>query len=243
MLTADGWTGNTKYYPYIPFISSGISGNWIFGDEKALYLNPGALVTPDLTWEKAKTINVGVDAVFLNQRLDFSFDYYQRTASDMLIKISYPEVLGTTAPPSNLAELRTRGWELSLNWKDKIGKDFSYGVGLILSDSQAEITKYNNPTNSLTAHYVGEKIGDIWGYVTEGIFQSDAEVAEHASQTFIKNTTWKAGDIKYKNLNDDNVINNGKNTLDDHGDLTIIGNTTPRYQYGITANLTYKTIA
>ncbi len=240
MLTASDWSGNTKYYPYIPFISSGTSGNWIFGDEKALYLNPGALVTPDLTWEKAKTVNVGLDATFFNQRLDFSFDYYQRTTSDMLIKVAYPEVLGTTAPPSNLAELRTNGWEISLNWKDKIGKDFTYVLGFNLSDSQAEITKYDNPTNSLTTHYVGEKIGEIWGYETEGLFQTEEEIANHPTQNKIKNTTWKVGDIKYKNLNGDKEISNGKNTLEDHGDLTIIGNTTPRYQYGITANLTYK---
>lgn len=122
----------------------------------------------------------------------------------------------------------------------KIGKSFGYSLGFILSDSQAEIMKYNNPTNSLTTYYVGQKIGEIWGYETEGIFQSEQEIDEHPSQKFIKNTTWKPGDIKYKNLNSDEAINNGKNTLEDHGDLTIIGNTTPRYQYGITANLTYK---
>lgn len=240
LLSASSWSGNTKYYPYVPFMSSGTSGNWIFGSEKALLMNPATLVTSDLTWEKAKTINFGVDVTMFKQRLDFSFDYYQRTTSDMLVKVSYPEVLGITAPPSNLAELRTDGWELSLKWRDRIGKDFSYDVGFILSDSQAEITKYDNPTGSLTDRYVGQKIGEIWGYETEGIFQTDEEVKNHPSQTKIKNTTWKAGDIKYKNLNDDNEISKGKNTLEDHGDLKIIGNETPRYQYGITANLTYK---
>ena len=127
-----------------------------------------------------------------------------------------------------------------MNWKDKIGKDFTYVLGFNLSDSQAEITKYDNPTNSLTTHYVGEKIGEIWGYETEGLFQTEEEIANHPTQNKIKNTTWKVGDIKYKNLNGDKEISNGKNTLEDHGDLTIIGNTTPRYQYGITANLTYK---
>lgn len=240
LLSASSWSGNTKYYPYVPFMASGTSGNWIFGSEKALLMNPATLVTSDLTWEKAKTINFGVDVTMFKQRLDFSFDYYQRTTSDMLVKVSYPDVLGTTAPPSNRAELRTNGWEMSLKWRDRIGKDFSYDVGFILSDSQAEITKYDNPTGSLTDRYVGQKIGEIWGYETEGIFQSDEEVGKHVSQTKIKNTTWKAGDIKYKNLNGDSEISNGQNTLKDHGDLKIIGNETPRYQYGITANLTYK---
>lgn len=240
LLSASSWSGNTKYYPYVPFMASGTSDNWIFGNEKALLMNPATLVTSDLTWEQAKTINVGVDVTMFKQRLDFSFDYYQRTTSDMLVKVAYPDVLGTTAPPSNRAELRTNGWEMSLKWRDRIGKDFSYDLGFILSDSQAEITKYDNPTGSLTDRYVGQKIGEIWGYETEGIFQSDEEVKNHPSQTKIKNATWKAGDIKYKNLNDDNEISNGKNTLEDHGDLKVIGNETPRYQYGITANLTYK---
>lgn len=240
LLTATSWGGNTKYYPYIPFMSSGTSGYWMFGNEKALLMNPASLVTSDLTWEKAKTINFGLDLTLFKQRLDFSFDYYQRTTSDMLVKVAYPDVLGTTAPPSNQAELRTRGWELSLKWKDRIGKDFTYDVGFILSDSQAEMTKYDNPTGSLSDHYVGEKLGEIWGYETEGIFQSLEEIANHPTQKDIKNTTWMPGDIKYRNLNGDNEISDGTNTLKDHGDLTVIGNTTPRYQYGFTANLTYK---
>lgn len=240
LLTASSWGGNTKYYPYVPFMSSGTSGNWIFGNEKALLMNPASLVTSNLTWEKAKTINVGIDVTLLRQRLDFSFDYYQRTTSDMLTKVAYPEVLGTTAPPSNLAELRTRGWELSLKWRDRIGKNFTYDLGFILSDSQAEITKYESTTGALTDHYVGKKIGEIWGFETEGIFQSEEEIKNHPSQIKIKNTTWKPGDIKYKNLNGDNEISKGDNTLENHGDLTIIGNETPRYQYGITANLGYK---
>lgn len=240
LLTSGSWSGNTKYYPYVPFMASGTSGNWVFGNEKALLMNPSSLVTSNLTWEKASTVNVGLDLTMLNQRLDFSFDYYQRTTSDMLVKVAYPDVLGTTAPPSNLAELRTRGWELSLKWRDRIGKNFTYDLGFILSDSQAEITKYNNLTGTLGDHYVGKNIGEIWGYETEGIFQSEEEVKNHPSQSKIKNTTWMPGDIKYKNQNGDNEISNGKNTLDDHGDLKVIGNETPRYQYGITANLGYK---
>lgn len=240
LLTANSWSGNTKYYPYVPFMASGTSGNWIFGNEKALLMNPASLVTSNLTWEKASTMNYGIDITMFSQRLDFSFDYYQRTTSDMLVKVSYPDVLGTTAPPSNLAELRTRGWELSLKWRDRIGKSFTYDVGFILSDSQAEITKYDNPTGSLTDHYVGKKIGEIWGYETEGLFQTAEEIQNHPSQSKIKNSTWMPGDIKYKNLNGDKEISNGKNTLEDHGDLKIIGNETPRYQYGITANLGYK---
>ncbi len=240
LISSNDWKGNTKYYPYVPFMSNATAGNWIFGNEKATLINPGNLTTSTLTWEKVKTINFGIDITMLRQRLDFTFDYYQRTTSDMLVKAAYPDVLGTTAPPANSAELRTRGWELSLKWKDHIGKHFSYDLGFVIGDSQAEITKYNNPTGDIDTYYVGKKIGDIWGYVTEGLFQSDEEVAASPDQSAIANVVWGAGDVKFKDLKKDNKIDDGKRTLDEHGDLTIIGNTTPRYQYGITANLNYK---
>ena len=199
------------------------------------------LVSNSLTWEKASTVNVGLDMTFLQQKLDVSFDWYQRTTSDMLVKVEYPEVLGTTAPPANMAALRTRGWELSINWNDRIGKDFTYSLGLILSDSQAEITKYTNKNGSLSDHYVGEKIGEIRGYETEGFYQTESDLTSHADQAKL-GSNWDLGDIMYKDLNNDGKIDNGSNTLADHGDLKVIGNTTPRYQYGITANLGYKNI-
>ena len=246
MITSTSWSGNTKYYPYIPFMSNGTSQYWLFGNEYATTINPGNLVSADLTWEKVKTVNVGLDMSLFNQRLNMSYDYYVRTTSDMLIKATYPDVLGTTAPPANSAELKTRGWELSNNWKDRIGKNFGYELGFVLSDSQAEVTKYNNPTNSIDTYYVGHKIGEIWGYETEGLFQSDEEAANWWNQSQVSNVLWGAGDIKIKNQNpgtgkgQDEIISPGARTLNDHGDLKIIGNTTPRYQYGVTANLTYK---
>lgn len=242
LLTASSWSGNTKYYPYIPFMASGTAGNWLFVDgEKSLYINPAGLVSSDLTWEKASTFNIGLDFTMLNQRLDFSFDWYQRTTSDMLVKVEYPEVLGTTAPPANKAELRTRGWEVSVKWNDRIGNDFSYDLGFILSDSQAEITKYENLSGTLSDYYVGQKIGEIWEYETEGFYQSDTDVQNHADQSKL-GANWAPGDIMYKDLDGNKKINNGSNTLDDHGDLKVIGNTTPRYQYGITANMSYKNV-
>ena len=159
----------------------------------------------------------------------------------MLVKVEYPEVLGTTAPPANKAELRTRGWEVSVKWNDRIGNDFSYDLGFILSDSQAEITKYENPSGTLSDYYVGQKIGEIWGYETEGFYQSDTDVQNHADQSKL-GANWAPGDIMYKDLDGNKKINNGSNTLDDHGDLKVIGNTTPRYQYGITANMSYKNV-
>lgn len=240
LLSASSWSGNTKYYPYIPFMSSGTAGNWLFtNSDKSLYIDPAGLISSNLTWEKASTLNLGLDFTILDQRFDASFDWYQRTTSDMLVKVEYPEILGTTAPPANKAALRTRGWELSLNWHDRIGKDFKYDLGFILSDSKAKITKYENKTGSLSDYYVGQEIGEIWGYETEGFYQTQSDLEKHADQSKL-GSNWAPGDIMYKDLDGNGKINNGSNTLEDHGDLKIIGNTTPRYQYGITANISYK---
>lgn len=134
--------------------------------------------------------NIGLDLTLFDQRFDVSYDYYIRRTSDMLIKVSYPNVLGTVAPPANAAELETRGWELTLSWKDKIGENFSYNIGFVLSDSQAEITNYNNPTGDISTYYNGHKIGEIWGYRVEGLFQNDDEVANWYSQKEISNVVW-----------------------------------------------------
>ena len=240
MISSSDWTGNTQYYPYIPFMSNGTSTNWMLGNSYVTTVNPENLVSTNLTWEKVSTVNAGIDLTLFQQRFDMSFDYYVRKTSDMLIKTALPDVLGTTAPPANSAELKTRGWELSMKWRDKIGQDFGYEVGLVLSDSQAEITKYNNPTGDISTYYKGSKIGEIWGYETEGLFQSDEEAANWHDQSQISNVDWGAGDIKFKDQNGDDAITPGSGTLSNHGDQVIIGNTTPRYQYGITANLTYK---
>jgi len=153
--------------------------------------------------------------------------------------IKYPDILGTDAPQQNAADLKTKGWELKVSWHDKIGENWKYNISLSLSDNHSEITKYENPTGALSEYYVGMKLGEIWGYETEGIFQTDDEVTNHADQAQI-GSNWKAGDIKYADLNDDEQITAGSYTLDDPGDRRVIGNTTPRYSFGISPDLSYK---
>jgi TonB-linked SusC/RagA family outer membrane protein len=240
LLTSSSWSGNTKYYPYIPFLSNNLSTYYIFGTATNIIINPASLVPASLTWEKSTTLNGGIDLLLLSSRLDLSFDVYRRTTSDMLISQVFPELLGATAPVQNSGALRTDGWELTVGWKDKIGSDFSYGVGVSVFDSQAEITKYDGPKSTVDGFYKGKKIGEIWGYETAGFFKSDEDVAASPSQSFVNTGKWTAGDIKYKDRNNDGVINKGANTVENPGDLRVIGNTTPRYNYGITLNASYK---
>jgi hypothetical protein len=159
-----------------------------------------------------------------------------------LMNVSYPALLGTSSPKENAADLRTKGWEVSITWHDKlrVGSEMlRYGLNFALSDNQAEITKYENPTGAFSDYYVGKQIGEIWGFETVGIFQYDEDVAKAPSQTKI-GSNWQAGDMQYADLNGDGEISYGSNTLNDPGDQKIIGNTTGRYSFGINPDINYK---
>ena len=243
LLSSSSWSGNRKYYPYIPFLSNGVSGNYLFGGVGTdVVMNPSDLVPSSLTWEKSATINGGIDLTLLSNRLDLSFELYRRTTSGMLISQDYPELLGGKTPVVNGGELQTNGWELNVSWKDRIGKDFSYEVAVTLFDAQAKITKFEGAKGTVGDYYVGKKIGEIWGYETEGIFQTQEEVDNHVSQKKINSGIWTAGDIKYRNLDGNDEISTGANTPEDPGDRRVIGNNTARYNYGITLRASYKGI-
>ena len=190
-----------------------------------------------LTWETVLTSNVGLEAGFLNDRLSMELDLYTRITKDMMgPSIQLPSVLGTSAPDANNAKLKTTGYELTLGWSDKI-KDFSYNFRFGLGDCQTTILEYLNEVGSISGWYKGRKYGDIWGYTTDRIIQKTGEAMPDQSYYF---STWGPGDIVYKDLNGDGKITPGLNTLDDHGDLSVITNTAPRYQLSFSAGCTWK---
>jgi TonB-linked SusC/RagA family outer membrane protein len=235
--------GNQLFYPYVASMGTGQTP-YLLQNGVIPYVSAAGLVSPSLTWESVTSKNIGIDVTMLKSRLDFSFDLYTRDTKDMLMNVSYPDILGTSAPQSNAADLQTKGWEMSLTWRDKIKNDWSYDVTLALADAQATITKFENPNGALPnegagIYYVGMKLGEIWGYETAGIFQTQDEVKSSPDQTRLGNN-WRAGDIKYADLNGDGIISPGGNTLSNPGDQRIIGNSTPRYSFGINASLAYK---
>ncbi|GAA5219443.1 TonB-dependent receptor [Membranihabitans marinus] len=231
-------------YSYLPFMGTG-TANWIQNGERPLYISAGGLVSDSYTWEKVNISNVGIDLGFFRNRLEANAEIYQRETQGMLTAGQVlPTLLGTSVPRENAADLKVKGWELSLNWNDKINSNFSYNIGLILYDDKAEITKYENPTQYLGSLYVGKEIGEIWGYETDRLFQANDFTTDVdgnrnyvdglPTQDFIfSNRIPYPGDVKYKDLNDDGVLDRGEYTLDDHGDLKVIGNSRSRYQYGI----------
>lgn len=201
---------------------------------------------PDgLTWETSTTSNLGVDLGALHGRLRFTGDAYIRKTTDMFaVGVDLPAIYGATPPKGNYADMTTKGWELSLSWQDGFSvadKPFNYNVRFTLADYSSKIDKYSNPEKDMggyydarTSYYEGMTLGEIWGYETEGFFTSEDDVKSHASQKlyFASNSgTWLPGDIKFKDLNNDGVIDYGTNKVGDPGDRKIIGNTTPRYTY------------
>ncbi|MEQ8552913.1 MAG: TonB-dependent receptor [Cyclobacteriaceae bacterium] len=231
-----------NFYPYIPTMAAGASGYMMNGGAFTPYVQRPGLVSPTLTWETVVSQNLGLDFTMFGSRLDVSFDTYIRDTKDMLIRAEYPVELGQESPQENAADLRTTGWELAATWRTRLGSDFNYSVTLALSDNKSEITKFDNPTGAFAERYVGQQIGERWGFVTEGIFQTEQEVADAPSQADL-GANWRPGDIRYADLNGDGVISYGNNTLDDPGDQTIIAVEIPRYQFGVNSNFSYKSIS
>ncbi|MET0634519.1 MAG: SusC/RagA family TonB-linked outer membrane protein [Chitinophagaceae bacterium] len=229
--------GNISSYSFIQQFAITQSPRVLGGIRPPTTSQPNML--PDnLTWETATTTDFGIDLGLLDNRLQISGDWYQRNTTDMFtFGPSLPAVFGTNVPKGNYADLRTTGWEVVASWRSsgKIsGKRFGYGVRLSMGDYQSEITRYNNPTNKLDDYYVGQKLGEIWGYVTDGFFTAD-NIALAPQQSQIKSSNGgktMIGDIKFLDLNKDGVINTGANTLADPGDRKIIGNSQPRYSFG-----------
>ena len=242
---------NVKNYAYIPSMNLGNKYNkWIVnGDYVTAITSLPGLVRQNFTWEKVGTLDAGIDMTVFANRLNATFDWYQRDTKGMLAPgMDLPSVVGTNAPLQNTADMRTRGWELSLNWRDKIGK-LGYRVGFNLSDSQSEITKYDdNSSKILNTFYVGRQLGEIWGYSADGFYSIDD--FESTSTWILKEGVAKLdgynprpGDMKFKNLRDDqkgtNLITSGDNTYNNPGDRKIIGNDTPRYLFGANLGVNY----
>jgi TonB-linked SusC/RagA family outer membrane protein len=242
--------GNLNPYQFIPQMAVSQSSSVIINGAYPTYTRNPNVLPDNLTWETSTTLDGGIDFSMFKDRFTTSFDYYTRATTGMFTPSQpLPAVFGAAVPNGNYSNLRTNGWELSMNWRDHISKSVSYSVGISLSNYSATITKYNNPNgilpyNGVSTYYKGEKLGEIWGFTTQGLYTAAQLAAPHPNQTSYINVSNSniplPGDIMFKDINGDNAINIGKGTLANHGDLSVIGNTTPQYMYGVNLGLTVK---
>lgn len=246
-----GSIGNQNINPYGFVASMGINEGtyWLDNNDKTIYISTPGLIRANYTWETVTTLDFGFDFSAFNDRLSATFDWYRRDTKGMLAAgAELPALVGASAPLQNIADMRTDGWELSVGWRDHIG-DWGYRLNLNVYDHKSKITKFNNLSGSIDNYYVGKALNSIYGYRADGYYSIDDFDMEKA-----KVGTWvlkegvvsvsgysvQPGDVKFKDLDGNGVIDAGGSTLENPGDREIIGNSTSRYQFGGNLGVSWK---
>ncbi|TKG89808.1 SusC/RagA family TonB-linked outer membrane protein [Puteibacter caeruleilacunae] len=252
--SGDGNPANLGNYPFYPSIETssytGAAGktNLITGGELASYTKMPELVSSDLTWSKPTSIDFAIDLTAFSQRLSFTYDWYQRTMHDQVgFPMVLPEVLGSDVPKSNNSTTETRGWELSLNWRDtafKIaGKDVKYQVGFSLSDYIGYVVEFENSgTGQISGQwYPGEVFGQNYHYAFNGLAQNTADLYNNVFQ----GSSWYyPGDVMLKDLNGDGQISSGDGGVwYAMGDVIKNGFNYPRKTYSINLSADWNNIS
>jgi len=236
-----------NWYPTYSVMPVGTAnGSWLVGNVQPNTSSAPGLVSQTLTWEKIRNWNAGIDLSMFRNRLQGTFDYFTRYTDNMVGPApELPVTLGTAVPKTNNTDLKTYGFEVQFSWRDRLPIGLGYNASVMLSDSQTKITRYPNETGRLDTYRSGQKLGEIWGYETLGIAKTQAEMDAHLASLpnggqNALGSQWAAGDIMYRDLNGDGKIDNGANTIYNHGDLKIIGNNTSRYLFSIDLGADYK---
>ena len=250
-----GQLGNTSskydtfadWYPFYQQQGVGVAnGSWLIDGKKPNTASMPGITNASLTWETVETWDIGLDFGVFNNRLTGSFDWFSRTTKDMIGPAPIlGSVLGTNAPATNNCDMRSTGWELEIGWKDQIG-EVKYGARFNISDSKSKILNYPYDgafdAQSINSYYNGKILGEIWGYESAGIANSQAEMDQwHAAGNKPNwGSNWSAGDIMYKNTDGKDGVTPGAQTLGDHGDLKRLGNNTSRYRFGLNLDASWK---
>lgn len=258
---------------YISNLGSITQSSWL--DEsgnKINYVYSPTAVARDITWQDITTLDFGIDARFFNGELGLSFDWYQRDTENMIVPAEgIPFAYGTVAPSGNYGNLRTKGWELSIDYNHRFSNGLGINAMFTLSDAITKVTEYGSSTG-IDSWYNGKTYGEIWGYRTDRLYQKDdfeydasgnlieivlteANGDKNAGKTVYKlkgdkpvyqgylqsgSFRYQPGDVKFKDVDGDGQITDGSRSVDDHGDLEVIGNSTPRYEYGLRLGADYK---
>lgn len=249
---------------YIPTMS-GSYNNWIIDGAKLYQFGTPASVAASITWQDITTLDLGFDARFVDNKLGVTFDWFRRDTENMIVpQEGLPTTYGTEAPKGNFGSLQTNGIEIQLDFNHRFKNGLGIKLIATLADAKTEIKEYGS-TNSVDSWYVGKTYGEIWGYETDRLYQADDfvygsngelvtttspegqtiyQLADEnaATQGYLQSGdfTFGPGDVKFVDLNGDGVIDDGSRLTDDHGDLKVIGNETPRYEYSFRIGSDYK---
>ena len=242
----------SSYYTYMRLVSISDFAAYSFGEGSSMakYSTLSAPVSSDLTWETSQQWDLGLDLSMFGNRLNVTFDGYVRNTLNMLTDgIELPAVYGASVPDMNTADLQTRGYELAVNWRDHfsvIDSPFEYSIGFNISNYKSYITKYDNKDKTFAkTYYEGMRLGEIWGFVTDGLFATTEEAQAYAKEvdlSYINNRVtggWQAGDLKFLDLDGDKKLSIGDNSVDNPGDRKIIGNSLPSLSYGFNASVSW----
>lgn len=239
-----GTLGNERIgnYPYQTYISF---NNAIMYDASGA--TPTSTMTAaqqsyayeDITWEKTRSWDIGLDASFFNNRLDLTADYYFKKTSDMLLSVAIPTFTGYSAPDQNAGTMHTRGWEVKVGWSDRIG-DFTYGLSFNLSDYKSIMGNlggkqvFNSDGTIITE---GAEYMSWYGYKTDGLFQTQEEVDNSAKLV----ASTKPGDVKYVDISGEEGTPDG--IINETYDRVILGSSLPHYLYGGSVNVGWKDLS
>jgi TonB-linked SusC/RagA family outer membrane protein len=228
-----------RKWPYDPYYPLGPGR-----PEQSAYLS--GMVATNRTWETIAMTNVGLDATLLSSRLDVTFDYFVKRNNDMLIPVTYPSLLGATPPFSNAGNLKTWGFETSVAWRGA-ARGLQYSARLTLSDAQNKVVNYGGQDtyvlglNAVWDGHIreGYPINTYFGYVFDGLIRTQAELDAYKLLGGVPSDIG-IGDARYKDVNGDGKISLYGDTPGDDGDVVNLGNTAPRYTYGLNLNASWK---
>jgi len=245
-------------------MSVGVS-TWLNGGNRLTYAGMPSPLPNVVTWETTKSINLGLDLGLFQNKVFVNVDWYRKNVEGMYLPGEpLPAVFGANEPKENYAALRNEGYELNVSYQNKFsvaGSPLNFSVSANVSNFKGIITRYNNPNGLLSSYYEGQRLGEIWGFHIDGQFKTDEEAMAYQNSferpannlsvvyndilNVMQNSEWnhlRAGDVKYVDVNGDGKIDKGDNTLANHGDLQRIGNSMPRFPFGLNLNARWKNL-
>lgn len=247
-----GMLGNqyvgSSEYPYLSVLESFSTGLSLVGAQATTGYVQSTLANPQLSWEKIKMLDVGFDVSMLGNRLNMSFDWYDKNTEGILLKLNYPAQIGAKPSEQNAGKVNNKGWELDINWREQRG-EFYYGVGFNLSDVKNRIVDLAGNSPDLSGNQVrivGSAIDAFYGYRATGLMTpEDFRISDTKNHNYslpkipvILGNDYKPGDIKYEDISGPDGVPDGRITPE--YDKTIIGSNIPRYTYSFRGDLAWK---